>query len=230
MVTFSVPVSAGNKHLRVAEELFRLSVPRRAVVLAGSRNRQVPDKACTALLNAFSRHGFSFFVGDAKGVDKCFRKAISTNPCKYRSLVACAFNRRAEYSFSNGLLATKVVPENLPPKAALHRRTVWMVKRFCMVLLFPEDPVTGRWGKGSALAFRTALYHIKPVFVVSSMPPKDSIHYLLLPANLFNVVDGFWVVPHPYGEGDTCDEEWKRGVNSKDKKSKRGVLPGLLSF
>jgi hypothetical protein len=125
-----------------------------------------------------------------------------------KALVACAFPRRKEYSFSKGLLATKVVPDNLSPKAALHRRTVWMVKRCCMVLLFPEDPATGRWGKGSILAFKTALYHVKPVFVVATDPPKQSVHYLVFPANLFNIVDGFWVVPHPYEQGGTCDEEW----------------------
>ncbi|RKX79607.1 MAG: hypothetical protein DRP87_02510 [Spirochaetes bacterium] len=76
-----------------------------------------------------------------------------------------------------------------------------MVKRSCMVLLFPEDPKTGRLGEGFALAFRTAIYHIKPVFVVLSWQPKESIHYLVLPANLFKIVDGFWVAPHPYGDG-----------------------------
>jgi hypothetical protein len=160
------------------------------------------------LLHAFSKHGFSFFVGDATGVDRSFRKAIVGTPLQEKTLVACAFPRRKEYSFSKGLLATKVVPDNLPAKAALRRRTVWMVKRCCMVLLFPEDPATDRWGKGSILAFRTALYHIKPIFVVATDPPKQSVYYLVFPANLFGIVDGFWVVPHPYEEGGTCDEEW----------------------
>ncbi len=77
-----------------------------------------------------------------------------------------------------------------------------------MLLLFPEDPTTGKWGKGSTLAFETAMFHIKPVFVVASKPPKESIHYLIFPARLFAIVDGYWVVPHPYGDGGTCDEEW----------------------
>lgn len=36
-----------------------------------------------------------------------------------------------------GLIVEKVVPDNLPPKAALHRRTVWMTSRCSMLLLFP---------------------------------------------------------------------------------------------
>jgi hypothetical protein len=209
MVTFTVPVSNKQKVGAEAEnKQFRFSVPRRAVVLAGSRHLQLPETLCTGLLHAFSKYGFSFFVGDATGVDRSFRKAIAGTPMQEKTLVACAFTRRKEYSFSKGLLATNVVPENLPPKAALHRRTVWMVKRCCMVLLFPGDPATGRWGKGSILAFKTALYHVKPVFVVATDPPKQSVHYLAFPANLFGLMDGFWVVPHPYEEGGTCDEEW----------------------
>ena len=209
MVTFTIPVSSRPKEGAEAEKKqFRFSVPRRAVVLAGSRNLHLPETMCTDLLHAFSEHGFSFFVGDATGVDRCFREAIAGTSLQEKTLVACAFTRRREYSFSKRLLATKVVPDNLFPKAALHRRTVWMVKRCCMVLLFPEDPATGRWGKGSTLAFKTALYHIKPVFVVATDPPKQSAHYLVLPANLFGIIDGFWVVPHPYEEGGTCDEEW----------------------
>jgi hypothetical protein len=209
MVTFTVPVSSRQKEGAEAEQKqFRFSVPRRAVVLAGSRHLQLPKTLCTGLVHAFSKHGFSFFVGDAGGVGRSFRTAIAGTPLQEKTLVACAFTRRVEYSFSKGLLATKVVPDNLPPKAALHRRTVWMVKRCCMVLLFPEDPATDKWGKGSILAFKTALYHVKPVFVVSTDPPKQSVHYLVLPANLFGIIDGFWVVPHPYEEGGTCDEEW----------------------
>ena len=118
-----------------------------AVPLAGSRNLHLPETMCTDLLHAFSEHGFSFFVGDATGVDRCFREAIAGTSLQEKTLVACAFTRRREYSFSKRLLATKVVPDNLFPKAALHRRTVWMVKRCCMVLLFPEDPAHRQMGK-----------------------------------------------------------------------------------
>jgi hypothetical protein len=74
--------------------------------------------------------------------------------------------------------------------------------------LFPDNPETGRWGGGSTLAFRTALYNLKPVFVVTDHPPKRSEHYLLRRSSLFGVVDGWWVVPHPVEDGGTCDEQW----------------------
>jgi len=76
-----------------------------------------------------------------------------------------------------------------------------------MVVLFPENPRDHCWGKGSSLVFRASMYHLKPVFVVSSTPPKESIHYRVLPSSLFGVVDGYWVVPHPVKEGGTCDDE-----------------------
>ena len=202
MVTFSVPVSRTNS-LSVADSAgqFRFSVPQATVMLAGSRNRQLPKKLCNALLNAFSRHGFSFFVGCAQGVDQCFRDAITASPCKEHTLVACAFEKRVEFFYSRGLIATKVVPDNLPPKAALHRRTVWMATRCGMLLLFPEDPTTGTWGKGSTLAFETAMYHSKPVFVAKAQPPKESNQYCILPSRLFATVDGYWIIPRDYEGG-----------------------------
>lgn len=121
--------------------------------------------------------------------------------------MVCAFESRTTEKYSFGLYASKVVPDSLTPRAALHRRTVWMVKRCCMVLLFPENPQNNSWGKGSSLAFRTAMYHLKPVFVVASKPPKESIHYRVITADLFNLVSGYWVVPHLYEDGGTCDEE-----------------------
>jgi len=208
MVTFSVPVSRTNS-LSVADGAgrFRFSVPQRAVMLAGSRNRQIPQSICTRLLSSFTWHGFSFFVGCAQGVDQCFRQAITGSPYKEHTLVACAFEQRVEFSYSRGLIATKVVPDNLPPKAALHRRTVWMAKRCAMLLLFPENPTTGKWGKGSTLAFETAIYTNKPVFVAEARPPKESNHYCVLPSRLFATVNGYWVIPHAYN-GGVCDEEY----------------------
>jgi len=93
MVTFSVSVTGG-KYLRGAEEGFRFSVPIQAVVLAGFSNLQVPNRICTTLLNAFRKLGFYFFIrgGDAKGVDKCFSKAIAGTPLQEKTLVACDFN------------------------------------------------------------------------------------------------------------------------------------------
>ncbi|MBD3327814.1 hypothetical protein GF340_00760 [Candidatus Peregrinibacteria bacterium] len=197
MVTFSVAEGAGR---------FRFTVPQKAVMRAGSRNRQVGRSVCAGLLSSFTWHGFSFFVGCAQGVDKCFREAITGSPFKEHSFVACAFEQRVEYSYSRGLIAEKVVPDNLPPKAALHRRTVWMASRSSMLLLFPEDPTTGKWGKGSTLAFETAMYHNKPVFVAEAQPPQKSEHYCILPSRLFAIVDGYWIIPHAYKGGGEYEE------------------------
>ena len=72
---------------------------------------------------------------------------------------------------AEGLFASTVVPEGIPPKAALARRTLWLVKRSSVVVLFAERPTDGQWGPGSRHVFRSALYHLKPVFVVPSRPP-----------------------------------------------------------
>jgi hypothetical protein len=54
----------------------------------------------------------------------------------------------------------------LSPKAALRRRTPWLVKRCCLVVLFPEDPCTGQWGPGSRLVYRPRLNSKKGRFMV----------------------------------------------------------------
>ena len=193
MVTFTVPATTNHKKSEKGQ--FRFAVPTSGVVLAGSRNREVPEAVCSRLVETFGSHGFSFLIGCARGADRSFRKALSGSPWEGKTLVACAFQSRTGKQHSFGLYASKVVPDNLPPKAALHRRTVWMVKRCCMLVLFPEDPTTGTWGKGSSLAFRTAMYHVKPVFVATEKPPKKSIHYRVVPDVLFGFVSGYWVVP-----------------------------------
>ena len=81
-----------------------------------------------------------------------------------------------------------------------------MVKRAGLLILFPDDPATGRWGRGSGLAFRAAVDQLKPVFVATARPPVPSLSYHLLPASFCGIVDGYWVVPHPVAEG-SCDEE-----------------------
>ena len=95
----------------------------------------------------------------------------------------------------------------LSPKAALRRRTLWLVKRSCLVVLVPEDPTTGQWGRGSRLVFRAALDQLKPVFVICSSSPKEAEHYRVVHSCLYGV-KGFWVVPHPISDGGPCDEEY----------------------
>ena len=147
-------------------------------------------------------------VGCARGIDQRFRSTLAvSNAAKDSSFIACAFASRVEGAQKEGLFASLVVPQGLSPAAALRRRTLWMVKRSVLLFLFPDDPATGKWGRGSRLAYRAALDQLKPVFVVTSHPPAESSDYHLVPSSYFGIVDGYWVVPHPVPEG-TCDEEW----------------------
>jgi len=203
MVTFQFPLlqSGGRGE-------FRFSVSERAVLFAGSRSAELPLQTCSLLISQFARLGFGFLVGCAKGVDHSFRHALACSPYRERCFVACAFPQRVKHVSSWGLDAGVVVPKNLPPKAALHRRTLWLVKHCSLAVLFPQRPLDGSWGKGSSLVFRASMYHLKSVFVVSSTPSPASIHYRLVPSNLFGVVDGYWVVPHPICDGGPCDEDY----------------------
>jgi len=70
MVSFSVPVAGGGPG-------FRFSVPQLGVLFAGSRNRQLPQAVCQGLVTGLACNGFSFLVGCAAGVDRCFSKALS---------------------------------------------------------------------------------------------------------------------------------------------------------
>jgi len=214
MVTFSIPIKASevvsktkSSNKQKEEQFFSFSVPQMSVLFAGSRYKVVSQRVCNSLVQALSKQGFSFLVGCANGVDRSFRQAISNSEYHDRCFVACAFTQRLKKAYTYGLFASVVVPKNLLPKAALHRRTVWMVKRCSMVVLFPENPKDGSWGKGSRLVFKAALYNLKPMFIVSSTPPPRSIHYRVFRSSLFGVVDGHWVVPHPIKEGGTCDDE-----------------------
>lgn len=206
MLTFCVPTH--ERDGEAGESEVRFSVPELSVLFAGSRFSEVPQTTCGALVEQFARHNFSFLVGCADGVDCSFRRALSGSPYRERCFVACAFHGRRKRARSHGLFASVVVPEGLPPKAALHRRTLWMVKRCSLAVLFPENPHDKSWGKGSRLVFKACLYHLKPLFVVCSALPPSSIHYRVLPSSLFGVVEGSWVVPHPISDGGTCDEEY----------------------
>lgn len=202
MVTFHVPTHSPTADCLV----FR--VPARAVLVAGSRHGQLPEALAAALVERLSDQGFGFLVGCAPGIDAAFREAVSRNDhARETCFIACAFPARVRQSESQGLTASVVVPDGLSAAAALHRRTVWLVKRSVLLILFPDDPATGRWGKGSRLAFRSALLQLKPVYVVTATRPADSPHYRVIPDSLYGITDGYWVVPHPTERG-TCDEEW----------------------
>ena len=189
MCTFSVsPSGPSEPSFRVKPEV---------VAFAGSRHGSLPDSVTSSLVHLFYALGFTFITGCATGIDGCFRQALMRRPFDRHSMVACAFESRARRFGSHGIAAFTVVPAGLSPASALHRRTVWMVRRCGLLVLFPAD-----WGGGSILAFRTAVYNLKPVFCASPEAPPPSPLYRIFPASLFGIVSGFWVVPEggPYDE------------------------------
>ena len=200
MVSFQIPVKAraGRRAWR-----FSFSVTPHPVLLAGSRYGKVPQRVCRNIVEQFHYLGFHFYVGCASGVDKSFRETLANSPYKSDCFVACAFPNRIKQSRSLGLFAQAVVPPQLSPKAALHRRTLWMVRRCSLAILFPDNPYDQSWGKGSTLVFLSAMTHLKPVFVVSKRQPKIQAHYQVFRSNLFGVVQGYWAVPC----GGQCDDE-----------------------
>jgi len=197
MVQFSLPQFHNDR-------CYRFSLAPGAVLLAGSRHRQVPPEVCARLVHAFWSLRISFLTGCAPGVDGSFRRALSHSPYREWTFVGCAFPKRP--SCSKRLFTTVVVPPGLPPAVALARRTLYLVKRCALLLAFPDDPHTGAWGKGSTLAFRTCVSQLKPAFVVSKSPPPPSRMYQTFPASLFGIVSGFWAVPHTVREGGACDD------------------------
>ncbi len=177
------------------------------VAFAGSRRGSLPESVTLPLVQAFHALDLSLLTGCASGIDACFRRAMVFKPFEEHAMVACAFENRARKFDTEGLLGVPVVPVGLSPAAALHRRTVWIVRRCGLLVLFPADPVFGHWGKGSTLAFRTAVYNLKPVFVSAPSAPRPSPLYRIYPSSLLGIVPGFWVVPHQIYEGGPCDEE-----------------------
>lgn len=191
MVSFSVP--EGNT-------FFNFSVERGRVLFAGSRYGCVSRQVCKDLISEFGSLGFFFLVGCARGVDESFRSALSDSIYADNSLVACAFKERAERV--KGIFPLFVVPDGLPPKAALAKRTLWMTSRCSLLILFPSDPI----GRGSSLAFKSAIHNNKPVFIVSKTRPKESSLYTVLSSCIFGVINGYWCIPPVYQKTGLCYE------------------------
>ena len=148
MVTFQI----------AGESVLQFKVVARSVLFAGSRCGQVKPEICRALIERFRRPGFGFFVGCADGVDAAFRQTLANSECRRDEVfVGCAFARRARRCRAQGLFASMVVPEEIPPQAALARRSLWLVKRSSVVVLFPERPTDSQWGPGSRLVYRSSL-------------------------------------------------------------------------
>jgi hypothetical protein len=170
------------------------------LLFAGSRSFEVNEEQAKDLIKVFGSLGFSFMTGCATGVDASFRKALADSEYSSHTIIACAFKKRV--SEVKGLQALFVVPDSLPPRAALAKRTLWMTGRCRLLILFPSDPI----GKGSALAFKSAIYNNKPVFIVSKTKPRDSSLYSVYPSNLFGIVDGWWCIPPVYKKTGLCCE------------------------
>ena len=161
------------------------------VCFAGSRYGSVQEAA--ALISALASTRVSFLVGCAPGVDRSFRQALVAHAA--RSTVHCAFPARARQIAESGLQTVCTVCSAPSPAAALHRRTVSMVSDCTSLVLFPDNPRTGTWGRGSTLAFRTAVQQHKRVFVVTAIPPLAKRDTRVIPASLCGVVSGYLVVP-----------------------------------
>jgi hypothetical protein len=187
---FQIPISS--------KDFFSFKVESTRLLFAGSRHIEVDPQVCKDLISAFGSLGFTFMTGCAKGVDESFRLALAISEYKDHSIIACAFKKRARQM--RGLYPLYVVPQGLPPKVALAKRTLWMTCRCALLILFPSTPI----GRGSALAFKSAIMNNKPVFVVSQTRPADSDLYSVYPSNLFGIVDGFWCVPPVYADTGLC--------------------------
>jgi hypothetical protein len=194
MFYFSVPDAAG------PDGFATFGIRTKGLLFAGSRNREVEPEVCRLLVERFGTLGFSFLTGCASGVDKSFRRALSRSTYTEQSLVACAFPDRVDRAY--GLTALHVVPEGLPPRVALARRTLWMTERCSLLVLFPAEPM----GRGSSLAFRSAIMQSKPVFTVQESPPRESDLYTIYPSSLYGIVSGYWCVPPVYAASGLCTE------------------------
>ncbi len=200
MISFSVPDG---------KSFFNFKVERGRVMFAGSRYGSVSRQVCKDLISQLGKLGFAFLTGCANGVDESFRLALAESDYVGSSIAACAFKERLDRV--RGIYPLFVVPEGLHPKAALAKRTLWMTSRCSLLILFPTvrhtmTDLAGKWGKGSTLAFKSAIHNNKPVFIVSETRPDESSLYTVLPSSLFGVVRGYWCIPPVYAETGLCYE------------------------
>ena len=171
------------------------SVTQGVACFAGSRRGKVNKKVRTALIQSLQRLGFRFLVGCAPGVDQCFRQVLSDLVPSECWCIHCAFQSRALAFKQEGSRAICTVVNAPSFAAALHRRTVSMVSESSFLVLFPDDPSTGAWGRGSRLSFNTAVQQHKPVFVVTQNPPQHTKQLQVAAGSLSSVVSGYWVTP-----------------------------------
>ena len=92
-----------------------------------------------------------------------------------------------------------VVPDTVHPRSAPRVRTLYMVDRCNMALVFADDPKTDLWGKGSTVAINNCIKQGKPVFVITKHRPDKINNYHVLPTCLFGVVKGYFIIPKRAG-------------------------------
>ncbi len=95
MVRFEFPVKVERG---LGREVFGFAVATHPVLLAGSRYREMPSEAWQLLIQQFNHLGFHFYVGCARGVDRCFRNALAASPYHNDCYVACVFPSRLRQS------------------------------------------------------------------------------------------------------------------------------------
>ena len=116
---------------------------------AGSRHGTVKQTVSNAIVSAFTEFGSRFLVGCAPGIDRCFRQSLAAASIASRCTVYCVFPSRLRSVRQEGLHGVCLVAGAPSTAAALHRRTVAMVSACSLLVLLPDDPTTGSWGKGS---------------------------------------------------------------------------------
>jgi len=168
-------------------EIFKFSISKLGVLFAGSKNAYLPEETCKRLIKELGDRGFGFWVGCNAGVDSCFRKALIKSKYIEKTFVGCAVISRAKAISKTGLFASVVSPKNLTGKKAVIRRALWLIKRASMIVLFPDNPNTGKWDKESKIIFNSTIYQLKPVFVVTNNPVKPSSYYRVIPSILHGV-------------------------------------------
>ena len=193
MAYFSIPFKSNGTNT-----FFNFTLEHDCVLFAGSRHLFINKEVCDGLITQLGKLGFSFVTGCCRGVDQSFRLALSRSDYAKKTFIACAFKERAG-SFGD-LSSSLVVPASSPPRTALHQRTIFMVKYCSMSVIFADNPLNNRWGKGSSLAIRSCIKYGKPVFVITNNPPKESNDYRIFPSSLFGVVNGYWCIPNSIKE------------------------------
>ena len=194
MLQISVPKQGAHQ---TNHRWLTFEVPTAPVMFAGSRNGLVDSELARLVVQAFHNTGLNCSTGCATGIDESFRKAFSA---EFREdlpdFVACAFESRLAEADYLGLPATCVSGPRMQPVDALRYRTKWLAYNCSLLVLFPDDPETGDWGRGSLLAFHTARQLEKPIFVVSSKPPKqaDEKDAIVQESDLFGLFQGTWVI------------------------------------